>query len=149
MNDLDITIKNLEKIHKELPLLADKIPSIRKEFDMDSYGCYSGNIMGNTSCKTHGCGLGNSARLFDLSNELYYNSRGKFDYMLFSQSILPSLKGWLWQYLFSSEWGESYSEYKTFDHFIERVGNMIKLLKEQGAVVVTYSPSRSNDLRIT
>ena len=148
MNDLQTTIMNLEKIHRELPLLADKIPSIRKDFIMGEYGCYNNSTLSNPVCDSHGCGLGNSARLFDVSKPEYYNKWGKFCYTSFSKDILPSLKSDLWHYLFSVGWGEEHSGFKTFDNFIDRVSNMIELLKEKGVVEVSFYHSSSNDLTI-
>ena len=150
MNDLQITIANLEKIHVELPILAEAIPSIRGEFDMKVLGCYDKSTLDNLVCRTYGCGLGNAARLFDLSKGEYYNARGEFSYFLFSQGILPSLTVTpiLLDYLFSSKWGCSYSNYKTFEDFIQRMGNMIQLLKKKGACIVWFDPEESNDLAV-
>ena len=153
MNNLQITISNLQKIQKELPLLADKIPSIREEFTMRQFGCYKGSSVDKTVCKTYGCGLGNASRLFDISKKEYYGKWG-FDYKLFSKYILPSISNsWsatnsLWQYLFASEWGIDSSNYKSFEDFIKRVDNVITLLKEKGAVSVKFSPQDSNNFTI-
>ena len=153
MTNIEKTIQNLEKIYKELPVLAEEIPSIREEFDMENYGCYNYSTIGNTVCKSHGCGLGNAARLFDLSKDMYYDNKGGFDYRLFSKDILPSIGNcWLpasslWYYLFSSDWGEDYSNYETFDYFIKRVGNTIQLLKERGVCAVGFDPKVSNNLK--
>ena len=154
MTDLEKTIKNLEKIYNELPSLAYKIPFIKEEFDMSKYGCYYGGSVRVIICRTYGCGLGNSVRLFDISKKEYYNNDGRFDYRLFTDSMLPSLitylraRSRLWYYLFSAEWGHKSSKFKTFDHFIERVGNVIKLLKEKGVCNVDFNPQKSNDLVI-
>ena len=150
ITNLEVTIKNLEKIHKELPLLAEKIPSIRHEFNMNVLGCYSSSTLSNPFCETYGCGLGHSARLFDLSKPEYYNDEGCFRYGLFSQCILPSIEVEysLWHYLFCDEWGEVYSKFKAFEDFIERVANVVKLLKEKGVCEVYFDPAASNDFTI-
>lgn len=148
MNDLQTTINNLERIYIELPILADKIPSIRGEFNMIKIGCYSSSTLANPFCQTYGCGLGNSARVFDLSKKEYYNDEGGFRYTRFSDSVLPSLRSEmsLWSYLFSSEWGYYNSKHKTFEDFISRVASVIKLLKEKGVCEVDYNPYISNRL---
>ena len=153
MPNLQVTITNLEKIYVELPLLADEVKTIREEFDMLEYGCYDHNTIDNSVCRAYGCGLGNASRLFDLNKKEYYVYDEEFDYELFSDSILPSLKDMnigdiLWRYLFSYVWGQHHSNYRTFDHFIERVAQVITLLKEKGVVEVTFDPEVSNKLTV-
>lgn len=132
------TIKNLTKIKNELPLLAFKIPEIISDFDMLNYGCYKNvskdKINNDNVCKTYGCGLGNTARLFDLNKEEYFWHSG-FNYDLFCKDILPSLYmsysyedldtnvNECWYYLFSAQWG--LTSYNCFSSFIYRIENLL------------------------
>ena len=100
MSELEKTIVNLERVYKELPLLTEDFPSIRDNFTN---------------------GLDSSIRLFNTSNSKNYNRKGGFSYTLFSDNVFPYLKiRILWRYLFSI---------KDYDTFIERVGEVIFLLK--------------------
>lgn len=136
-----ITLANLTKIYNELPELAKKIPNIRQEFDMDVYGVYCGlkSTAVETECKTHGCGLGNSARLFDIQKSDF--TYKEFSYDRFGKRILPYLYmeygDDLWHFLFSSSW----SDYQpTFAHFIKRVKYAIDMNLEIGEWKLRKTP---------
>ena len=90
--DLQLTMKNVQKIIDELPPLAEKIPEIREDFDMlvmGVYSCYEfKEIVSFNYCKTHGCGLGNSARLFDKSDKRYYDQFNEFNFVDTSLSLI-------------------------------------------------------------
>ena len=128
-----ITLANLTKIYNELPELAKKNPKIRQEFDMDLYGVYCGlkaNII-KTECKTHGCGLGNSARLFDVQKSDF--SDKEFSYDKFGKRILPYLYmdygQNVWAFLFSASWSQCQP---TFKQFIKRLKYAIDMDLELG-----------------
>ncbi len=126
MTNKEITRQNLEKILKELPILAEKMP-IRQNFDMDKFGIYD-EVMKNKmdhQCDSVGCGLGWSAELFDLNNPSFYNQNERFSYRQFGRDTFPYLYRDTittitsdWAFLFSSVWA---SYQPTFDQFIERL----------------------------
>lgn len=121
------TLDSLITIYNGLPLLAEKNPAIKDEFDMNRYGVYSfcgKTEIKNNYCKTYGCGLGNSARLFKIENS-DFNSHyhDVFSYTKFARRILPycyisNEKYNLWEFLFSSNWAWYQP---SFNQFIERV----------------------------
>ena len=121
------TLMNLKKIYNKLPELAKKERYIIDDFNMQHYGCYNYLYPFQFHmCNTLGCALGNSARLFDLNNNLYYLNEA-FNYPKFGKIILPSLyyKGNVnttWEFLFSSEWVNYQS---TFNEFITRLKYVI------------------------
>lgn len=118
MTDKEKTIKNLQMIIEELPKLADKMPCIREEFDMWGFGCYNRTGIRNPVCGTAGCFIGNIARLFDVSNPLYYDKNGRFDYDLFCMAEFPSVfTPKIWAFLFGARWKVIEP---TFDQAIER-----------------------------
>lgn len=130
-----ITLASLKKIYEELPKLAEKDPSIINDFNMNHFGVYQDlkkKQIDNNVCGTMGCGLGNSARLFELEST-DFNSVGTFSYNRFGQRILPfcyepdeddgdgcplMIETSLWDFLFSHHWATIQPR---FDQFIERV----------------------------
>ena len=44
-----LTIKNLKKVLRELPLLSEKMPEIKQDFNMEILGVYKGLEKGNFS----------------------------------------------------------------------------------------------------
>lgn len=120
-----ITLASLIKIYNELPKLAITKPHIKEEFDMTIYGVYNRATKEyiETECATHGCGLGNSALVFELVDSDFRNLHN-FNYVSFGKRILPlcydtfSDETNLWHFLFASSWGHFQP---SFDQFIERV----------------------------
>lgn len=134
-----ITLASLKKIYEELPKLAETMPSIKDEFDMTVYGAYCGlkSHLIEPECETYGCGLGNSARLFELKESDFYYKKFKYDN--FGKRILPSCyskddssvtkEKKLWNFLFSSTW-DDYQP--SFEQFIQRVKYAIDMDLEIG-----------------
>jgi hypothetical protein len=134
--DKQITLASLKKIYEKLPVLAETIPSIITDFDMNTFGIYTYNTpkqIKQHDCKTHGCGLGNSARLFRLVKS-DFDWENEFCYHKFGARILPTTYDGsrltsLWHFLFSSDW----KVYQTsFEQFIERVKYAIDMDLEVG-----------------
>lgn len=122
--DKEITLANLKKIYKKLPKLAETIPSIITDFDMNTFGIYTYNTPKQIKehvCKTHGCGLGNSARLFKLLRT-DFDWENEFAYHQFGERILPFTYNAnpdnLWYFLFGSDWS---AHQPSFEQFIQRV----------------------------
>lgn len=141
MTDIDLTIKNIEKIVKELPLLAETNPEIKEYFDMDAYGIHS-NLSKEEiiiyECYTVGCGLVSAAMLFCLSDERYYDAF--FNYSNFGRINFPSLyniwgENLTWEYLFDDSWIESF---KTFEDFIQRCKNFLKHYEITGRLIEDF-----------
>jgi hypothetical protein len=139
LSDKEITKANLIKIYEDLPKLAEQIPAIKAEFDMNEFGVFAGQKQKelNSKCKTYGCGLGNAARLFDIVETDFNNSDSTFNYMLFGKRILPGLyynlyklQNTLWDFLFDWKWADYQP---TFDQFIERVKYTIDMDLEIGS----------------
>lgn len=135
MTDKEKTMENLRMVLEELPKLAEKIPSIRDDFDMDRYGCYEELEPENINeCQARGCLLGNIARLFPMLDK-YFNEFGEFDYDNFCIQEFPmldsSVKGLNknWCFLFDMSW----SLYQpTFDQAMNRVKYFIECDGELG-----------------
>lgn len=144
LSDKEITKANLIKVYEELPKLAEQIPEIKNEFDMERYGVYDtmiGEKIETTSCRACGCGLGNSARLFKLMPSDFGGDG--FTYNLFGQRVFPALylestyfttrkyaeTNRLWRFLFDTAW---FNYQPTFDQFIERVKYAIDMDLEIG-----------------
>lgn len=134
--DKQITLASLKKIYKELPVLAQTVPSIITDFDMQTFGIYTYRTrkeINEHACKTQGCGLGNSARLFRLMKS-DFDWEHEFAYHQFGARILPTTYDGsrltsLWYFLFSSDW---YGHQSTFEQFIERVKYAIDMDLEVG-----------------
>lgn len=120
------TLKNLKKIYRELPILAETIPSIKTDFSMRLYGVFdelTKEEIETNECGTNGCGLGNSARIFKLvKSDFHCND---FSYRNFCRRILPStyddvtrFSNGLWDFLFAWSW---HVHQPTFEQFIQRV----------------------------
>lgn len=128
--DKEITLENLKKVYEELPKLAEEIPSIKDDFDMGLYGIYYFLPKEEINeCGTHGCGLGNSARVLDIVDSDFTIDDEKFDYYVFGRRVFPSCYYFreysqtsdtnrLWSFLFDAEWANAQP---TFEQFIERV----------------------------
>ena len=89
----ELTRKNLQRVLRELPKLAKKNPYIKKDFDMKYYRVYNNLKRENLSeCKTSGCLLGNSARIFeDEFTDDLFGDFNEFDYGLFGRKFFPYL----------------------------------------------------------
>lgn len=129
MTDFEKTMVNLKMVAVELPKLAEKIPSIKEEFDMRKYGCYEYSDEKNPVCKTYGCLAGNIARLFDVKNPKYYDEFGQFSTENFIDREFPSLdlnNGW--NFLFSSAWRHYQTTFKQaikrVEYFIAKNGEL-------------------------
>jgi hypothetical protein len=126
----EITLENLKKVYEELPKLAETNPSIKADFDMSLYGVYYFLTKEQINeCGTHGCGLGNSARVLDIVECDFKIEDGKFDYFSFGRRVFPSCYHFkegarlsdtnrLWMFLFDAGWAKFQP---TFKQFIERV----------------------------
>lgn len=121
------TLKNLKKVLKELPILAEKQPFIKTEFDMRYFGVYSDyrkcDILEN-KCGTIGCLAGNMARVFKLKKE-YFDVFGEFTYDKFFLEEFPSFDkdGLGWDFLFSGIWRD---HQPTFEQAMKRLEFAIK-----------------------
>jgi hypothetical protein len=134
--DKEITLESLRKIYNELPKLAETRTHIKDDFDMGTYGVY--NLLNNYEmkheCATHGCGLGNSALVFEVK-PTDFTSTDRFSYVEFGTRILPSCydeegdEQRLWNFLFSANWS---SVQPSFKNFIERVKYAIDTELELG-----------------
>ena len=127
----EITRKNLQRVLTELPLLAEKMPEIKRDFDMKNYGVYGYIKKENLSeCKTSGCLLGNAARIFadqftdDLFgdfNEFYYSLFGiKFFPYLYRDFDFVTLK---WEYLFHIHWAGT--KFNDLNSALQRIENLL------------------------
>lgn len=129
MTDKEKTMDSLRMVLRELPKLAEQIPSIKEDFNMKRYGCYEGLEKNKLHmCGTSGCLLGNIARLFPVK-DCYFEYR-EFSYQKFRQIEFPYIDYddyWSmysdWGFLFDSTW----SKYQpTFDQAIRRLEYFIK-----------------------
>ena len=127
----EITRKNLQRVLRELPKLAEKHPYIRNDFDMGTFGVYDNLKRENLNqCHTIGCLLGNSARIFEaeFTNDLFLTYG--FEYILFGRKYFPYLYGSYdygnirWDYLFGSSW--FYTEFNKFEDALQRVENLLE-----------------------
>lgn len=109
--DMQITLKNLQKVYDELPKLAEKYPGIKEKFNMCIFGVFYDQHESTKKihvCGTAGCLLGNSALVLRKSKNDYINSR--FSYSKFSKRVFPLLDSdsdscfSLWHFLFSMSW---------------------------------------------
>lgn len=125
------TKRNLKKVFVELPLLAEKHPKIKEDFDMDVFGVYmwkTKDEIRNNHCGTIGCLAGNCARLFKPKKGYFFSSDGKFSYSFFLRMEFPSLyspygeANITWDFLFSSKW-RCFAP--TFDQAMERLKMLI------------------------
>lgn len=134
--DNEITLESLIKIYNELPKLAETKPHIKDEFDMGTYGVYNlkNDYEVKHECCTHGCGLGNSALIFNVQPD-DFGLLGRFSYVRFGERVLPSCydeysdNTKLWQFLFSSTWS---AFQPSFEQFIQRVKYAIDTNLELG-----------------
>ena len=127
----DLTRKNLQRVLNELPLLAEKNPYIRNDFDMGIFGVYDNLKKENLNqCNTVGCLLGNSARVFvdEFTNDLF-NKYAGFDSVLFGKKFFPYLyEGFGYRklgydYLFAGRWSKT-KFYKLKDA-LQRIKNLL------------------------
>ena len=131
----EITRKNLQRVLNELPLLAIKMPEIKRDFNMTRYGVYNCIKIENLkNCETFGCLLGNISRIFEkeFTNDVFDKS-GHFDYHLFSIKFFPYLNTELlyrkailikkWAYLFCGDWKGT--KFGDLDSSLQRIKNLI------------------------
>ena len=123
----ELTRKNLLRVLDELPKLMEKMPKIKEYFYMGIFGVYNNLKRENLrECKTFGCLLGNSARIFkdEFTNDLF-NEDDEFDYRLFGKKYFPYLYNEFsevtlkWEYLFDNEW--EYSKFGKFEDGLQRI----------------------------
>ena len=134
----ELTRKNLQRVLNELPLLAEKMPEIRRDFNMGVYGAYQLATKENLGqCGTYGCLLGNSARIFEaeFTDDLFSNFSGGFIYRKFAIKFFPYLyfnehnmfgidhqkKGW--NYLFCEDW--AVTKFGNLDSALQRIKNLL------------------------
>ena len=126
----EITRKNLERVLRELPLLVEKNRDIKYLFNMYEYGAYVRLTKENLNkCKTVGCLLGNSARIFEkeFTDDLFIDN--KFKYTLFGIKFFPYLydesdnRTVKWEYLFDSEW--VYYKFRELEDGLNRIQNLL------------------------
>ena len=129
----EITRKNLQRVLDELPKLAEKMPEIKRDFDMGKWGVYCKLKKKDfNKCRTTGCLLGNAARVFEKEfTEDLFNKFGKFSYYLFGLKFFPYLYYGTnydyktqWEYLFEPEWKRT--KFNTFEDALKRIENLIK-----------------------
>ena len=125
----EITRKNLQRVLNELPLLAIKMPEIKKDFNMFGFGVYEKLKKENLNkCKTVGCLLGNAARIFkdEFTYDLFIDN--KFDYTLFGKKFFPYLYEGCeyekWNYLFYYFW--AVTKFKDLDSSLQRIENLLE-----------------------
>ena len=125
----EITRKNLQRVLNELPKLAEKMPEIRRDFNMGVYGVYNSLEKESLSeCKTVGCLLGNAARVFkDEFTEDLFSEYG-FWYSLFAGKYFPYLYGinnYLRRdYLFSENWANT--KFNDLNSALQRIKNLLE-----------------------
>lgn len=129
MTDFEKTMANLKMVAVELPKLAEKMPSIKEEFDIRTFGCYEYTDESNPICNTYGCLAGNITRLFDPRNPKYYDEFGQFDTLRFIDVEFPYLKRGNWLFLFSIDW---YTCQPTFQQAMKRIEYFIAKNGELG-----------------
>ena len=128
----ELTRKNLQRVLTELPLLAEKMPEIRRDFDMRILGVYKGLKKENLNqCKTVGCLLGNAARIFEdeftedlfvIYNQFYYRLFGcKFFPYLYVDFDCVTSK---WKYLFNIGWSKT--KFNDLNSALQRIENLIE-----------------------
>lgn len=100
---LEVTIKNLKVVQKELPKLAKQWPEIIENFDMSQFGGFAGatkeQYMAESvehECNTHGCLLGSISLLKDnfpalpsMFEEHWLKETKHFSYEKFSDVYFP------------------------------------------------------------
>ena len=127
----DLTRKNLQRVLRELPKLAEKHPYIRNDFDMGTFGVYDNLKKENLNqCNTVGCLLGNSARIFEaeFTNDLFLTYG--FDSALFGKKFFPYLYegfgyGKLgYVYLFTGRWSKT--KFNKLKDAFQRVENLLE-----------------------
>ena len=129
----ELTRKNLIRVLEELPKLVEKMPEIKRDFNMGILGVYYKLKKEDfNKCRTTGCLLGNAARIFtdELTDELF-NEFGKFSYYLFGIYFFPYLYygrdydyKTQWEYLFIPEW--SRTKFNKFEDALQRIENLLK-----------------------
>ena len=127
----ELTRKNLQRVLEELPKLAEQMPEIRRDFDMEIYGVYNNLEKENLGqCGTYGCLIGNAARVFkDEFTDDLFDEYNKFDYNLFRKKFFPYLYGGIdyvtlkWVYLFSMDWAGT--KFNDLDSALQRIENLI------------------------
>ena len=126
----ELTRKNLQRVLTELPLLAEKMPEIRRDFDMRYSGVYNNLTKENLNqCETVGCLLGNAARVFvdEFTEDLFLMY--EFQYLLFGKKFFPYLYGinddfnTRVVYLFSYNWAKT--KFKDLDSALQRIKNLL------------------------
>ena len=130
----ELTRKNLERVLTELPKLAEKMPEIKRDFNMKNYGVYGFIKKENLSkCSTSGCLLGNAARVFvDEFTDDLFGDFNEFYYDLFCRKFFPylyvdfdweGLKYNRWAYLFNIHW--AVTKFNDFESAIQRIKNLL------------------------
>ena len=129
----ELTRKNLERVLNELPLLAEKMPEIEKDFDMGNFGIYDKLKKINLNeCGTAGCLLGNAARIFEdeFTDDLFGEVNQQFYYNLFGRKFFPYLYdryfnggNIMWGYLFCGFWAKT--KFKDLDSALQRIKNLL------------------------
>ena len=126
----ELTRKNLIRVLIELPKLVEKMPEIRRDFNMELYGVYNNLKRENLNeCSTIGGLLGNSARVFvdEFTNDLFIDNKfwyGYFDFKYFpyldEDGEYPKIK---WNYLFSDIWART--KFNDLDSALQRIKNLL------------------------
>ena len=125
----ELTRKNLQRVLNELPKLAEKMPEIRRDFNMGVYGVYNSLEKENLGqCGTYGCLIGNAARVFkDEFTDDLFDEYG-FWYALFGKKFFPYLYGinnYLRRdYLFSENWANT--KFNDINSALQRIENLLE-----------------------
>ena len=126
----ELTRKNLQRVLTELQKLAEQMPEIRRDFDMDILGVYNNLEKENLNqCETVGCLLGNAARVFvdEFTEDLFLEY--EFKYSLFGKKFFPYLYSTndyfsiRLVYLFGYNWAET--KFKDLDSALQRIKNLL------------------------
>ena len=143
MSDLEITLQNLKKVHKELPLLADKTPSIRGDFTLRQVG-YSvltqEDIEENKYENSDNNGLSHCIKLFSMKDQ--YFDAVFFSCHSFASDVFPafynifSKSNVSFTYVFGENWKDTFPK---FDDFIDRVENMISFIEKHNKRIESFS----------
>lgn len=125
---MEKALKNLKKLAKQLPILANTThPHIKTDFNMKMF-CNPTEIITKLTkenihlCGTHGCLLGNAPHVLKPKKQ-HFLEDGGFDYQTYCKDVFPHLSANMWSFLFSSEW---VNFQPTFDQSIQRLNYAIK-----------------------
>lgn len=128
------TLENLQLAYDRLIVVAEYYPEIKKDFNMETFGCYEYlDKQSLHKCSTRGCLLGNMALVLPILDSLF-NMVGDFSYLHFGTHYFPDLysggnqENRLWYYLFGWDWEHTYPSFDDamtrLKHFIDKEGKI-------------------------